>query len=534
MEYKIRNVLESPIMKDAKVVAGESGLSNTVSDIIIMEAHDVEKWLKPDQLILTSLFSLQNSTEEECISFIRHMADLGASGLIVKLGRFVDEIPNGIILGAKQYNIPVILIGASIEYRDIVLEVMQNVLNRKAEMLDLFQNVHHEFKNLSLKEAPIKEVLFALKRLIKADVSLEDNNRVAIETTLSKADIFKVLNSRHLFKETYMTYEYVRELIEVEGELASQLVVKIDLENQDYKYLVIKELEQFVLMQDYMAIENACSSIQFEYAKKLALSKVKQSHMNDLVDQIINGKYQSNEELLELGHTLHLSNNKNYRVITWMHRPDVVGSKMSFNEREKLLLNYQSIINELESIWPRFAYRIFSNRLTFIIEDNFKSDFEFKRYISDSLEKLNSKRVSKLTMKVGISEKGDIADVSKNAIQPLKVIQIAQVRNIDEFVMLYDDLGVYKLFLDLKNSFDLNSYVRDDLINMDENNRQTLRVFLDKNQNYKHTSEVLFVHPKTVKYRIGKMIEVNKFDFNDPNEMFQLMLELRILDLSKI
>lgn len=534
MEYKIRNILESSIMEGSELITGEKGLSNSISDIIIMEAHDVKNWLKPDQLVLTSLFSLQDSSDEECLQFIREMVELKASGLIVRLGRFVDSIPSALIEGGEKYGLPIILIGEEVEYRDIVLEVMHNVLNRKAEMLDIFQNVHHEFKNLSLKEAPIRAILLALKRLIKKDVALENSKRVILESTLALVHRTKIIDSRKLYNERYMTYGYKRELIENDGVLTSQVVVTVELQSQDPVYLVIKEFLGFILMHDFMAIENAASSIQFEFAKELALSKVKQSHMNDLVDQILNKKYKDSDELMDLMHALKLSGNKKYRVITWMHRPELTGQKMSFAERERLFSNHYDLAKHLELVWPHFAYRIFENRLTFIIEDNFKYDYEFKRFIADSLKKIVSKSSKKLSTQVGISNKEEVQKISEIAHQPLKVIRIAKVQKKKEFVILYNDLGMYRLFFDLEDTSHINNYVREEITHMDQSDERTLRVFLDHNQNYTHTSELLFVHPKTVKYRIEKIKEVYEFDFEDPNEVFQLMLELRFKEFSKM
>lgn len=534
MEYKVRTFLESKVMDEAKLVAGRQGISNIVSDAIVMEAHDIEKWLKPNQLVLTSLYSLQESSEKEWISFIRIMNEMDASGLVVKLGRFVENLPDGIIEGGDKYNLPVIVIGEYVEYRDIILEVMQSVLNKKAKMLDIYQNVHNEFKKLSLKDASVISILKTLKGLIHKDISLVSLDRKVIGTTIENEGTVKVIDSRKLKRESYLTYEYTRELIEYQDELSSQLLVKINLKSRKPVYLVVYEIDDFVLMSDYMAIENACNSIQFEYAKKLALSKVKQSHMNDSVDQILNGKYQSNEELFDLLHTLKLSNNKSYRIITWLHRPDLTGIKMSFTEREELFLNNHEIIKKIKNIWPSFAYRIFSNRLTFIIEDNFKQDYEFKRYIKSSLEKFCENSNESLVLKVGISQNSEVNEIKQYAQQPLKVIKIANIQKKESFVELYDDLGIYRLFLDLQETSDLTAYIREKTQLMDSEDRETVRIFLDKNQNYKQTSEILFIHPKTVKYRIDKIKELYDFDFDDPTEMFQLMVELRIKEFSEV
>lgn len=520
-------------MKDAKILSGKKNLSNVISDIIVMEAHDVEKWLKPGQLVLTSLFSLQNSNEEECSLFIRRVVSLGASGLIIKLGRFVDVLPEGIVSEGILHDFPIIVIDSYIEYRDIILEVMHNILNKKADMLKIFQNVHHEFKGLSTKAAPIKEVILALKRLIDADISLEDKDGNIIESTWKKTNV-EIIDSRELYHESYMTYSYTRQLVKVDGRLASQLVVRINLDNQPEKYLVIAETERFVLMRDYMAIENACSSVEFEYAKKLALSKVKQSHVNDLVDQVLNGKYQTNEDLMELVHVLHLSSNKQYRVITWLHRPDLNGKRTSFEDREALLQDHYSLVKRLKEIWPRFAYRVFANRITFIMEDNFETDGEFKRFLVETIDTHRKTLLKGLAIMVGISDKVEISQIHEISIQPLKIIQVGQLQHKKDFIMDYAELGMYRLFFDLKNSLNLMDYVSDTILNMEESNRETLRVFLENNQNYKDTSEILYVHPKTVKYRIDRMKEVNKIDFSDPEVVLQLILELRFIALSKI
>ncbi|MFS7120647.1 hypothetical protein AB6818_05670 [Carnobacterium maltaromaticum] len=48
--------------------------------------------------MLTSLYSIQNYTEQQQFAFIEKLAYLKISGLIIKIDRFVEQIPNGFIL----------------------------------------------------------------------------------------------------------------------------------------------------------------------------------------------------------------------------------------------------------------------------------------------------------------------------------------------------------------------------------------------------------------------------------------------------
>ena len=48
----------------------------------------------------------------------------------------------------------------------------------------------------------------------------------------------------------------------------------------------------------------------------------------------------------------------------------------------------------------------------------------------------------------------------------------------------------------------------------------------------KTTSEALGIHQNTLRYRLGKALEVLRIDLDDPEARFQLQLAARILDFS--
>lgn len=69
----------------------------------------------------------------------------------------------------------------------------------------------------------------------------------------------------------------------------------------------------------------------------------------------------------------------------------------------------------------------------------------------------------------------------------------------------------------------------------DDDNRtryiETLRTFLDNNQNAVKTARDLFIHRSTLLYRIEKIKELLNTDFDDPNEVLYMNLTLRFLEL---
>lgn len=61
----------------------------------------------------------------------------------------------------------------------------------------------------------------------------------------------------------------------------------------------------------------------------------------------------------------------------------------------------------------------------------------------------------------------------------------------------------------------------------------TLQVYLEQTKSLAKTSEALFIHRNTVRYRINKCMELMNTDLEDGNEIFAFILSLRILEYRK-
>jgi purine catabolism regulator len=56
----LRELLDLPVLKDAKVISGEKGLDRVVRYIDIMEVPDVTGWLREGELLLTTAYSIRH------------------------------------------------------------------------------------------------------------------------------------------------------------------------------------------------------------------------------------------------------------------------------------------------------------------------------------------------------------------------------------------------------------------------------------------------------------------------------------------
>ena len=69
----------------------------------------------------------------------------------------------------------------------------------------------------------------------------------------------------------------------------------------------------------------------------------------------------------------------------------------------------------------------------------------------------------------------------------------------------------------------------------DENVEQfaTLVALCENNLHYQETAQQLFLHPKTVRYRVNQIEAVYDVDVHDPDDFLQILLAGRIMTLAE-
>jgi DNA-binding PucR family transcriptional regulator len=124
---QVLDVLELSSFRDSILVAGANGVDRDVSSIMIMEAPDIECWMRPSQILLTSLYSVLNYTETQLYALVKDISDRQGAGIIIKINRFIDQIPSIICQACDDYSLPLIQIPLTTQYEDVLREVLQAV-----------------------------------------------------------------------------------------------------------------------------------------------------------------------------------------------------------------------------------------------------------------------------------------------------------------------------------------------------------------------------------------------------------------------
>ena len=141
---KVSDVLKLPVMRGVRVLAGEAGLSGKVEHVTVMEVPEIRQWLKGNDFLITSFYSVRKSEEEQC-ALIREVADICCC-IAVKTGPYVACISDRVREEADEVGLPILELPEALPYIDIIVNVMNLIFEEEG--------------NSAILEKYVKDILY--------------------------------------------------------------------------------------------------------------------------------------------------------------------------------------------------------------------------------------------------------------------------------------------------------------------------------------------------------------------------------------
>jgi purine catabolism regulator len=157
-----------------QVVAASTELHRRVRWVHISELADVAGTLQGGELVLTTGVMLPESSES-LARYIDDLANVGAAGLVVELGRrYTDALPRALVRGAERRGLPLVALRTEVRFVAVTEAVHARVLDAQLTELRVSEAVHQTFNELSVEGAEPDEVVREVARMAGAPVVLEN------------------------------------------------------------------------------------------------------------------------------------------------------------------------------------------------------------------------------------------------------------------------------------------------------------------------------------------------------------------------
>ncbi|NBJ68128.1 MULTISPECIES: PucR family transcriptional regulator [Clostridia] len=528
---KIQEALLVGGLAKGNVVAGEKGITRNIASIEVMEVPEVMDWVTSGVLVITTFYSIKSLPDKQ-IEIVQALIHQKAAGIVIKLGRFITSIPIEIIHLANQHNFPIITIPKDVTYISVLTPLYEKLYLEKQQKTVELQYPLYEFEQSNFSSLP--EALNKMAEMVNSPIYIEDlDGRLLYSAALVHGDGWR--RSISLFSKPYYT-NYVKEISRWENDvltkkytefykpgLRRKILLPLVWKNSLFAILHIsyidKELFQDVSPNHLNNVANRVS--QLFISDQLYLQKNRQDDL-DAIEQFLLHLDDINTTKTAIivnfyGDWLKLTNYPKQQVMDYssLIRKELYGlanqlttcETFIFERYNKFYLflyckeeTYGQIVTHWHEIIEQFNREDNWNFTRVAISPSIKTPTNFEEYVHT---------VSK-TMEVGLK------------IKP------------EHTVYTHDKLGIYEILLQLTSDPFARRYTQNvlyPLLQEDDVLVETLQMYLKENGNISKASEKLFIHRRTLNYRIQKIEQLLNMDLNDANHRFILKFCLMIKDL---
>ena len=303
----------------------------------------------------------------------------------------------------------------------------------------------------------------------------------------------------------------------------------------------LRKKEQDVCME----LENATINLQDGFLSEFAQDEEKKTYQRDIIHNILNGLL-SSKEMTEAAAQLGMKESDTYRVVDF----HTIKKNVQRKYTKEQLHEVGVIEGELMHLLPdALIYRNMDQIVMIQQVDSNQTELEYQKEmeeVEDVIQRSILYRKKDTDFQIGIGKSVEgyqrLKESYHEASRAIKYIDIIRLVTGDKnkSVVHYSNLGFFQIFGEIDDVTELERYIPETLKKLylydDEHKGElitTLQMYLRNNQSIKKTADAMFVHYRTISYRLEKIKQISGINFDDANEVLAVSNGLIIYKMLK-
>ncbi|WP_099222852.1 PucR family transcriptional regulator [Listeria costaricensis] len=188
MSVKLRELLQLPSLRDAKVVAGFGGLEKQVSSISVLEHTDVEALedglfendeFYGSEIVISGLINVKDNLDAQC-DMIRRLHKVGEIGLILYyVGVFVPRVDTRLVQLANELDFTLIIMPeneTTLRYSEVIYEVVEAIVKQEMSETHFATGLLEQISAVPVNQRNVDTMLKILTDRTRASALLTDQS----------------------------------------------------------------------------------------------------------------------------------------------------------------------------------------------------------------------------------------------------------------------------------------------------------------------------------------------------------------------
>jgi purine catabolism regulator len=521
MTITVKQALEIGGLRQGRLLAGSQHLDNPIHHVNILEAPWEPFWETQDHLYITSFYALRDDVPLQ-VETVRSLAENGCSALIFQTG-IQEALDPKVILQAETSGLPLIEVDEAVDYPTIITPLVGAITREKTFLLQRSQDIHRRLTGLILSGDGLPAVVNALHELIDRPAAIVDNwGYILAGAPAEEIDQRQVIEgdfSQNAARSARRGLAWHK----ASGHWLAPLLP--GEHGQIEGFVLVRDPQQEANQLDLTAIEQAAMVASLELAKDRAVLETERRLKRDFLDDMLSGEHRSVEALLARGRSLgwDLLNKRTVMLV-------------DLNQFEAYYLRH---LNQGERHFQQIKQRFLRGVSSMVLDENPQSIVEERsdniiviphfaaempltqaqRKAQALAEKIHAgvpDILDELSISVAVGGFYENVEGLRHSYQEaVAALEVSARLSSQPAIIWYEDVALYVLLDRFSNQARVNRWREQTLgrlIAYDRNNDtelvRTLEAYFDANQNSQQAARDLFIHPKTLKYRLRRIEEI--------------------------
>ena len=548
MPVTVDKILRLGTLSQARILAGRKGLGRVVSSVTVGEVPDIADWLSGGEIVLSTMFALINDVERQK-DFCRRIMSANASALFIKPKRFVGHFPAEILEAAEARDFPIVEVPQEVRWTRIMQEAMEVLINRQASLLEKSQEIHRQLLDVVIRGGGWDVVANAAARLIDKPVIVLDSS---LDTLGTSSDFSWPEADPRAFLEQPRVRAQFEQLARSPNKLMrldepghpGLFAVPIIVGHSGLGYVCAVTDQPTLEDMERVALEHAATVAAVEMGRDQARFETEVRLKGDFVDDLIGGRFSSDDSLLRRASFLGCDLAHGATVLVAdIDVSEAASAKtdLSDDEAQRLVARYFNrcarLVREAE---PSSLVSLKSDRVVVFLCGTSVRDRHAVEQLAARLQSL-AREVGGVVLSTGASRyTAELSGLRKAFEEALVALKVGRRLYGLGGTMHFDAVGTYKLLLSIweRDPDELRSFCQETIDPIERYDRQsgsqlvhTLVTYLDNDENLTKTAEDLYAHRHTIHYRLIKIVDICGLSVfrSDDKERLSLGLKARSL-----
>jgi PucR family transcriptional regulator, purine catabolism regulatory protein len=490
----VAEALSMPCLEHASVLAGADGLERRVRSVNVLEDANIVRWMRGGELLLTTGYSIRDD-DGALRDLVPALAQRGLAGLGIKLGLYIEELPEDVRLEADRLGFPIVGLPPRVMFNDILSEVLGSILNRQAVELERSNAIHTRLTAVALDGGSFHDLAEAVAELVHRPVAIRDAQGGELAAT---AGVPSDDDAPH-----------VTRAIKVGDAHGGEVAVWTDGAE--------------ILPHEHKTMEHAATIAAMAIAQERAVVSSEQRHRALLLMQLVTGRSIDRAEVARWAAAMGWDLDCPHAVVLVELRAGDGPMTVAGSDVEtRLVRAARDAIRSAAIVWA------LPTGLALLVEPE-PDVGPVCRAVHDALASVHE-GVAVAVAAGGVAE--EIGGLGRSYEEAASALALGRELHGHDFVLEHDELGVYRLLsrlptAELRRQRDeaLGSVLR-----YDEQHGgslvQTLEVFVACERNRVRAAKALFVHYNTLRYRLEQIDKLTGGLGGDPTSRLNVELAL--------